>query len=42
MRTCVIFNPAAKGDKARSFRKHLDQFGGTENRADGLECQYLR
>jgi diacylglycerol kinase (ATP) len=28
MRACVIFNPTAKGDKARHFRKHLDQFGG--------------
>lgn len=28
MRTCVIFNPTAKGDKARNFRKHLDQLGG--------------
>lgn len=27
MRTCVIFNPAAKGDKARRFRRHLDQIG---------------
>lgn len=26
MRTCVIFNPAAKGDKARHFRRHLDEF----------------
>lgn len=26
MRTCVIFNPTAKGDKARRFRKHLDEF----------------
>ncbi len=25
MRTCVIFNPAAKGDKARRFRRHLDE-----------------
>ena len=24
MRTCVIFNPAARGDKARHFRRHLD------------------
>jgi YegS/Rv2252/BmrU family lipid kinase len=24
MRVCVIFNPVAKGDKARRFRKHLD------------------
>ena len=23
MRTCVIFNPAARGDKARHFRDHL-------------------
>ena len=28
MRACVIFNPVAKGNKARHFRKHLDQFGG--------------
>ena len=27
MRTCVIFNPAARGDKARHFRKHLEEFG---------------
>jgi YegS/Rv2252/BmrU family lipid kinase len=26
VRTCVIFNPTAKGDKARHFRKHLDEF----------------
>ena len=25
MRTCVIFNPAARGDKARHFRRHLDE-----------------
>ncbi|HXR49198.1 MAG TPA: diacylglycerol kinase family protein [Candidatus Limnocylindrales bacterium] len=25
MRTCVIFNPAARGDKARHFRHHLDE-----------------
>lgn len=24
VRTCVIFNPTAKGDKARRFRRHLD------------------
>lgn len=24
MRACVIFNPTAKGDKARHFREHLD------------------
>jgi YegS/Rv2252/BmrU family lipid kinase len=24
VRTCVIFNPTARGDKARRFRKHLD------------------
>lgn len=27
MRTCVIFNPAARGDKARRFRRHLDGIG---------------
>jgi diacylglycerol kinase (ATP) len=27
VRTCVIFNPAAKGEKARRFRRHLDQIG---------------
>lgn len=27
MRACVIFNPAAKGDKARRFRRHLDEIG---------------
>lgn len=26
MRTCVIFNPTAKGNKARNFRRHLDEF----------------
>jgi diacylglycerol kinase (ATP) len=26
VRTCVIFNPSAKGDKARHFRRHLDEF----------------
>jgi YegS/Rv2252/BmrU family lipid kinase len=25
MRACIIFNPAAKGDKARTFRAHLDR-----------------
>jgi diacylglycerol kinase (ATP) len=25
VRTCVIFNPAARGDKARHFRHHLDE-----------------
>ena len=25
MRTCVIFNPAARGEKARRFRRHLDE-----------------
>lgn len=34
MRTCVIFNPTAKGDKARHFLKHLDSLGnGAEFRA---------
>ena len=27
MRTCVIFNPAAQGEKARRFRRHLDAIG---------------
>jgi YegS/Rv2252/BmrU family lipid kinase len=27
MRTCVIFNPAARGDKARRFRRHFDDIG---------------
>jgi YegS/Rv2252/BmrU family lipid kinase len=27
MRTCVIFNPAARGDKARRFADQLDQVG---------------
>ncbi|HEU5125920.1 MAG TPA: diacylglycerol kinase family protein [Verrucomicrobiae bacterium] len=27
MRTCVIFNPTAKGDKARNFRRHLNEIG---------------
>ncbi len=27
MRTCVIFNPAAKGNKARHFFRHLDDLG---------------
>jgi YegS/Rv2252/BmrU family lipid kinase len=26
--TCVIFNPAARGNKARHFRKYLDEIGG--------------
>jgi YegS/Rv2252/BmrU family lipid kinase len=26
--TCVIFNPAARGNKARHFRRHLDEIGG--------------
>jgi len=29
VRTCVIFNPAAKGEKARRFRKQLDTIGTT-------------
>jgi len=28
MPTCVIFNPAARGNKARHFRRHLDAIGG--------------
>jgi YegS/Rv2252/BmrU family lipid kinase len=27
MRICVVFNPAAKGDRARTFRRQLDQLG---------------
>jgi YegS/Rv2252/BmrU family lipid kinase len=27
VRACVIFNPVAKGDKARHFRSHLDAIG---------------
>ena len=27
MRTCVIFNPTAKGNKARHFLRHLDDLG---------------
>lgn len=27
MRCCVIFNPVARGEKARRFRRHLDQIG---------------
>jgi YegS/Rv2252/BmrU family lipid kinase len=27
VRICVIFNPAARGDKARRFRRHLDEIG---------------
>lgn len=28
MRICVIFNPTAKGDRARHFRRHLDLVAG--------------
>jgi diacylglycerol kinase (ATP) len=28
VRICVIFNPAARGNKARHFRRHLMQIGG--------------
>jgi len=27
VRICVIFNPAARGNKARRFRRHLDEIG---------------
>jgi len=27
VRTCVIFNPAARGEKARHFRRHLEALG---------------
>jgi YegS/Rv2252/BmrU family lipid kinase len=33
VRICVIFNPTAKGDKARNFRKQLGEFGDAEMRA---------
>jgi diacylglycerol kinase (ATP) len=28
MRRCVIFNPTARGEGAKRFRRHLDAFGG--------------
>jgi YegS/Rv2252/BmrU family lipid kinase len=28
VRTCVIFNPTARGEKAKHFRRHLDELGG--------------
>jgi diacylglycerol kinase (ATP) len=28
VRTCIIFNPTARGNKARHFRRHLDEFAG--------------
>jgi YegS/Rv2252/BmrU family lipid kinase len=28
VRICVIFNPAARGNRARHFRHHLDEIGG--------------
>jgi YegS/Rv2252/BmrU family lipid kinase len=27
VRTCVIFNPTARGEKAKRFRRHLDEIG---------------
>lgn len=27
MRACIIFNPTARGDKARHFRRHIDDLG---------------
>lgn len=27
VKTCVIFNPAARGEKARRFRRHLEEIG---------------
>jgi YegS/Rv2252/BmrU family lipid kinase len=27
VRTCVIFNPTARGEKAKHFRRHLDELG---------------
>jgi YegS/Rv2252/BmrU family lipid kinase len=29
VRTCVIFNPTAKGNKARNFRRHLDEYASS-------------
>ena len=29
MNTCVIFNPTARGEKAKRFRQHLNQIGAT-------------
>jgi diacylglycerol kinase (ATP) len=29
LQTCVIFNPAAKGNKARYFRRHLDEIAAS-------------
>src|ERR1035441_6316486 len=31
VRTCVIFNPAARGGKARHFRHHLNAIGAARN-----------
>ena len=28
VRACIIFNPTARGDKARDFRQHLNEFAG--------------
>jgi diacylglycerol kinase (ATP) len=33
VRICVIFNPAARGNKARRFRRHLDALGGVAFKA---------
>jgi len=44
VRTCVIFNPTARGDKARRFRRHLDDIGVqstlklTTGPGDGRRC----
>src|ERR1039457_159261 len=27
VRVCIIFNPTAKGDKAKHFSRHLDEIG---------------
>src|SRR5437773_9091268 len=29
VRTCVIFNPTARGEKAKRFRRHLDDLGSS-------------
>jgi hypothetical protein len=40
VRTCVIFNPAARGEKANRFRRHLEAIGEqcklNRSRAGGL------
>jgi YegS/Rv2252/BmrU family lipid kinase len=43
MRTCVIFNPAARGNKARHFRQHLgDMAGQSAFKATTAPCDARR